>query len=242
MVANTTEPILHRLTSQGQIYMQNLASIIAADMLSVNPGYEVLDLAAEPGGKTLILAERMQNKGRLAAVEPIKNRFHRLRATLSLHSVGCAHTYLKDGRKVGRQCPGMFDHVLIDAPCSSEARINAKDPNSYSFWSKRKINEAQRKQKQLLFSAIQATRSGGSILYSTCSFAPEENEAVVHRQLQLWGDAIEVLPLNLPIKNTIPGMQSWRNKSYNDSLRHAVRILPNKNMHGFFMCHLRRII
>jgi len=87
MVANTTAPILHRLTSQGQIYMQNLASIIAADMLSVNPGYEVLDLAAEPGGKTLILAERMQNKGRLAAVEPIKNRFHRLRATLSLHSV-----------------------------------------------------------------------------------------------------------------------------------------------------------
>ena len=107
---------------------------------------EVLDLAAAPGGKTLAIAALMNNTGRIAAVEPIRGRFHRMQANLRRCGVSNVQFYQRDGRSVGRLVPERFDRVLLDAPCSSESRMRWLDQQSFEQWSLRKIRETQRKQ------------------------------------------------------------------------------------------------
>ena len=225
----------------GRLYIQNLSSIFTAQALGARPGEEILDLAAAPGGKTLALAAAMDNRGRIAAVEAVKSRFFRLKHNIDLHGASIVECYLKDGRRVGRQVPGRFDRVLLDAPCSSESRFYTGDPHSYKFWSEKKIREMQRKQKQLLHSALLALKPGGTLVYSTCSYAPEENEIVVDRQLRKWGEALAVVDLEVPFANCQPGLTRWRDKQLDPRLARALRILPSATMEGFFLCVLQRV-
>lgn len=223
-----------------QIYIQNLSSLFPVLALDPRPGEEVLDLAAAPGGKTLLLAARMEGQGRIAAVEAVKPRFFRLRANLERFGVGFVDTYLKDGRTVGRKVPGRFDRVLLDAPCSSEARIRINDPQTWQHWSPRKVKEMQRKQKGLLASALEAVRPGGIVVYSTCSFAPEENELVIQHLLQKWEGRVEIEPVELGVEGALRGLTQWKKKALNPSLQQAVRIVPDGLLDGFFVCRLRR--
>ncbi|MCB0159384.1 MAG: RsmB/NOP family class I SAM-dependent RNA methyltransferase [Caldilineaceae bacterium] len=222
----------------GRIYVQDRSSMLAALALDAQPDETVLDLAAAPGGKTLLLAACMQGAGTLVAVESVKARFFRMRANLAQHGAPQVETYLMDGRAAGRRWPQRFDRVLLDAPCSSEARFTRHDPKSWAHWSPRKIKEAARKQKPLLGAAIKALRPGGVLLYCTCSFAPEENEVVVNSQLRYFADEVEIAPLTLPVTNTMPGLTEWRGKALNPQLARSVRLLPTEEMDGFFMCKL----
>ncbi len=228
--------------TEGQIYLQNLSSMFTAQLLSACPEEQVLDLAAAPGGKTLILAQAMKNRGRIAAVEVVKNRFYKLTENLRRCGVQIANCYHKDGSKVGRQCPSMFDRVLLDAPCSAESRIRANRPDTYAFWNLHKIKDMQRKQKQLLHSAILALKPGGLLVYSTCSYAPEENELVIERQLQKFAGQLEVLPVEAPFSNTQTGLTQWQGKPLNRMLSRTLRILPDPQtgMEGFFVCLLKK--
>ena len=126
----------HALVAEGAIYPINPASLFAAQALGVEPGQEVLDLAAAPGGKSLVLAAALtpdgRATGRLALVEPVKSRFHRLRANMQRCSVQQADYYQRDGRGVSAAVGERFDRVLLDAPCSSEARFHCDDANSMS--------------------------------------------------------------------------------------------------------------
>lgn len=124
--------------ADGEIYIQDLSSMLAPMVLDPQPGERVLDLAAAPGGKTLQIAAMMENRGELAAVESVKSRFFRLQANLRRGGACMVKTYLKDGRSVGAKVPERFDRVLLDAPCSSEARFTAGDPASWSHWSLKK--------------------------------------------------------------------------------------------------------
>ncbi|MDP3464282.1 MAG: RsmB/NOP family class I SAM-dependent RNA methyltransferase, partial [Sulfuricurvum sp.] len=101
----------------GRLYIQNLASMIAPLILAPQPEETVLDLAAAPGGKTLMLAGMMENTGWLSAVELSRERFFRMCDNLKSQGVTNAHTYMTDGRSVGKKCPEMFDRILLDAPC-----------------------------------------------------------------------------------------------------------------------------
>jgi 16S rRNA (cytosine1407-C5)-methyltransferase len=200
----------------------------------------VLDLAAAPGGKTLQLAAAMENQGRIAAVEPVKGRFHRLRANLDRCGVTIAALYLADGRAIGAKVPGRFDRVLLDAPCSSEARIRLDAPATYEHWKLRKIRECARKQQRLLLSAFDALKPDGQLLYSTCAFAPEENERVVAYLLER-RPAADVLPLALPTAvPAVEGLTSWHGKPIDGRLSAARRIVPDDVWDGFFLCLLTR--
>lgn len=243
VVADSARQALTRSAAfvRGRLYIQNLSSIFAAQALGAAPGEEVLDLAAAPGGKTLLLAAAMENRGRIAAVEAVKSRFFRLRNNIDLYGAAIVDCYLKDGRQVGRQVPERFDRVMLDAPCSSEARFYTADPASYKYWSEKKIREMQRKQKQLLHSALLALKPGGTLVYSTCSFAPEENELVLNRQLRKWGDQLQVVELQPPFGNCQPGLSEWRGKRLDARLERAVRILPGGAMEGFFLCVLKKL-
>lgn len=225
----------------GRIYIQNLSSMLAPRLLAPRPGEEVLDLAAAPGGKTLQLAAMMSNEGYLAAVEPIKNRFYRLRGNLEQQGATIVKTYMMDGRAAGRRWPQVFDRVLLDAPCSSEARITRLNPDSWQHWSLRKIKETSHKQKKLLQAAIYALKPGGTLVYCTCAFSPEENELIVDYQLQKFGDALEVLSIDLPFDHFQQGLTKWGKKELHPAVAHCTRVLPTAVMDGFFLCHLRKL-
>ena len=226
--------------AEGRLYIQNPSSMLAPLVLDPVPGETVLDLAAAPGGKTLQMAAMMQNRGRISAVEPVKGRFFRLQANLQRHGVTMVRSYRMDGRAVGRKVPGRFDRVLLDAPCSSEARFRTADPASWAHWSPKKVKESARKQGRLLESAFHSLKPGGRLLYCTCSFAPEENEQVVDGLLRRHGTELRLEPVRLPVDNWIPGLTRWQGRRWDPALARAVRGIPDGEMDGFFLCLLRR--
>lgn len=228
--------------ADGRLYVQNLSSMLAPLVLDPQPGEAVLDLAAAPGGKTLHLAARMRLDGELAAVEPVRDRFFKLRQNLQRCGAGeFVRTFTHDGRDVGRKTPQRFDAVLLDAPCSSEARFDPRAPETFAYWGPRKLAESARKQKSLLRSAIDATRPGGRVLYCTCSFAPEENELVVAHTLKRLAGVVEVEPLRLPVDGRhVAGLTEWEGKRLPEAIAGTARIVPDDRLAGFYLAMLRK--
>lgn len=224
-----------------RIYVQNLSSMIPPLVLAPQPGEHVLDLTAAPGSKTHQIACQMQGKGEIAAVEVVKSRFFKLRDNLAANGADMVRTFLKNGEHVWRNRPEYFDRVLLDAPCSSEGRFSTQDPESFAYWSPGKIKEMSRKQGRLFFSAVQSLRPGGVLVYSTCTFAPEENEVTVDKMLAKFGDALRVEPLGLELSNMQKPLEAWNRREFRDDLvSHARRILPTDTMEGFFVCKLSK--
>jgi len=226
---------------EGRLYIQNLSSMIAPVLLAPKPEETVLDLAAAPGGKTLMLAGMMENTGWLSAVELQRERFFRLCDNLKHQGVTNAHTYMTDGRSVGKKCPLMFDRILLDAPCSSEARFKTHEPKSMSYWSVHKVKETSKLQRRLLLSAFDALKPGGKLLYSTCSFSPEENESPLQHLLERHGEHLKTIPLTLPFDNTQKPLTRWGKEVYDERIQNAVRILPTDTIDGFFICLLEKL-
>jgi NOL1/NOP2/sun family putative RNA methylase len=225
---------------QGRLYIQSPSSMVPVQVLDPQPGEEILDLAAAPGGKTLHLAARMRNEGRIGAVESVKGRFHRLRRNLDRCGATIVDTYLADGAAVGRKVPERFDRVLLDAPCSSEGRFRAHDPESLAYWSLKKVREMARKQRKLANSAVQALKTGGVLVYCTCTLAPEENEAIIDGLLKRFGDALGVEPMDLPVDHATAGIGTWGKHTYADAVRDCARIQPDGVREGFFIAKLRK--
>lgn len=226
--------------NQGHIYIQSLSSLLPVKILNPVPGEEILDLAAAPGSKTTQMAVVMQNQGRIAAVEKSRARYFKLKDNLKKQGVTCVDTYLKDGGDVWRHCEGRFDRVLIDAPCSSEGRFDLNRPDSMQYWSERKVKEMARKQWRLLYSGLRCVKPGGYVLYSTCTFSPEENEMQVARLLKRFPDEVQVCPINLEGVVYQPGLLSWRQTQFDAQLSHTVRVRPTAHMTGFYLALLKR--
>lgn len=229
-----------RAAEAGDIYIQSLSSMLAPILLDPQPDEWVLDLAAAPGGKTILLAEMMANQGAISAVEPVKSRFFRLKANLDRCGVDNTRVYMKDGRAVGKLKPDSFDRVLLDAPCSSESRLRADDPDSYAHWSLRKVAECARKQRRLAISAFDALKPGGVMCYCTCSYAPEENEAVVAHLLNKREQA-EVLEIDPPIANVSAGVTEWQGKTFVEDCDKTLRVWPTREMDGFYLALLKKV-
>ncbi|XAM01628.1 RsmB/NOP family class I SAM-dependent RNA methyltransferase [Phycisphaeraceae bacterium D3-23] len=229
------------LATDGRIYIQGIASMLAPLALDAQPGESVLDLCAAPGGKTLMLAAMMQNTGTLNAVEPGKTRFFKLRANLERGGAAMVKTYHTDGRSVGRKTPDRFDRILVDAPCAGEAMFTTRDPASYADWSEKKVQRCARLQKSLLRSALSAVRPGGVVLYCTCSMSVAENEQVVAHTLGKLGDTVVVGALSELPATTMPALTRWRGKAMPEAVGRAVRVLPTATHDAFFLALLRRV-
>lgn len=217
----------HPAARSGRIYVLNPSSLVAVHALAPRRGEEVLDLAAAPGGKTIVIAAMMQNVGRLAAVEPIRARFFRLRANLDRCGVEIARCYQDDGRRIGRKTPARFDRVLLDAPCASEARFRVDDPSSFAHWTPRKTKEVVRKQRGLIASAFQALKPGGTLVYCTCSLSVKENEGVVEWLLRREPSA-DVVPAVVPIETDAGRIDG------------TIRIWPDDLFDGFFVAKISK--
>ena len=225
---------------EAQIYVQNLSSMIPPLVLAPLPGERVLDLAAAPGSKTLQIAGLMRDDGEIAAVEIVRPRFFKLRDNLKRNGADHVRTFLQNGERVWRYRPEYFDRVLLDAPCSSEGRFDASDSESYRFWSSRKIREMSRKQRRLLYSAVRSLRSGGRLVYSTCAFAPEENEGAIAHVIEKFDGILEVERIDLNLDNRVAPLRSWSGQTFPEAVQNAMRILPDEKMEAFFVCSLRK--
>ena len=227
--ADRERVVRHPAATSGRIYVLNPSSVLAVAALDPQPGEAVLDLAAAPGGKTLLAAAAMANRGTITAVEPIKSRYFRLRANLERCGVVNARCRLEDGRSLGRPMAERFDRVLLDAPCSSEARFRLGDPATMRHWSPRKVREAARKQRGLIRAAFRCLRPGGALVYCTCAYSRRENEAVVAYLLRR-ESAARIVPLRLDHVPAVPG-----------DIDGSLRVLPNALFDGFFVCRLTKL-
>ena len=218
--------------TQNKIYIQNLSSIIAALSLDVKEEDWVLDLAAAPGGKSLIFSEVAK---KVSAVEPDKKRFFRMKRNFKEHGAKNIQTYNKDGRFVYKATGEMFDKVFLDAPCSSEAHIDGE----VTWWNLKRVKRFSKLQKQLIISAFECLKSGGEMIYATCTFSPEENEETLDFLLKKYENA-KIEKVNLPIDNIQEGITNWDGKEYNKEVKKAVRILPDGAYSGFFFAKIKK--
>ncbi len=223
----------------GYLYLQNFSSFLPALALDPQPGERVLDLCAAPGSKTTQLAALMRNQGRITAVEVVKDRFFRLRSVCEMLGATNVDFKLMDGRRFRFQGE-FFDRVLVDAPCSSEGRFNVTDPKSYAYWSPRKINEMAHKQRGLLMTASHLVKPGGLLVYSTCTFAPEENEETVNWLLRKLKGSLELIPVPGAFAPMYPALLNWKSHAFSPELRHCVRVRPDSLWEGFFLACFRK--
>ncbi|WP_456470357.1 RsmB/NOP family class I SAM-dependent RNA methyltransferase [Caminibacter sp.] len=217
-----------------KIYIQNLSSIIAANSLDIDKNDWVLDLAAAPGGKSLIFSEKAD---KVSAVEPDKKRFFRMKRNFKEHGAKNIQTYNKDGRFVYKATGALFDKVFLDAPCSSEAHIDLNE--GITWWNLKRVRRFSKLQKELIISAFEALKPGGEMIYATCTFSPEENEEVIDFLLSRYDNA-KVLKIDLPIANIQEGITEWENKQYNPDVKKCIRIIPHNAYSGFFFTKIKK--
>lgn len=228
------------LFKTGCLYAQGLSSYLVPLLLDLEPGQTVLDMCAAPGSKSTQMALMLGGRGALHLNEKVRDRFFRLKSNMDLQGYENLNLSMKPGAWFGRGMPSFFDRILLDAPCSSEGRFHLSKPDSFKYWKLMKIRECQKKQKKLLRAAVYALKPGGLLVYSTCTFAPEENEAVVDWALRTMPDEIELLPVELPVHNVMPGMTSWQEKAFNPQVQLCRRIIPDEQMDAFFIAKFRR--
>lgn len=228
------------LFEEGLLYSQGLSSLLPVLVLDPKPGDRVLDMCAAPGSKTTQMAALMNKEGLITAIEAVRGRFYRLKSVISLLGAGNVDVKMLDARRYRN--PGGFDKILVDAPCSSEGRFRTSDPESYAYWSPRKIKEMVRKQRGLLLSASRLLKPGGVMVYSTCTFAPEENEGVVDWLLRKTAGTLIADRVVLDNVATYPAIEEWEGRTYRQDVRNCVRVLPTKEMEGFFIAKFIRKI
>ena len=231
-VADDREAVVrHPAATTGRIYVVNPSSVLAVAALEPRPGETVLDLAAAPGGKTLMTAARMRNTGTITAVDPIRSRFYRMRANLERCGATEVRCRLDDGRNLGRRMPAAFDRVLLDAPCSSEARFRADAPATFAHWSPRKVRETTRKQRGLIRAAFACLKPGGTLVYCTCSFGRKENEGIVEYLMKREPTA-RIAPLAWPELTVARA----------GDIDGTVRVHPDATFDGFYVARLTKLL
>ena len=222
----------------GHLYVQGLSSMLPPLILDPQPGETVLDITAAPGSKTTQMAALMRNQGKIIANDNNKPRFFKLMANVKLQQATCVECTMHHGETLWRRWSEAFDRVLVDAPCSAEGRFHTSDPKTYHFWKPQKVHEMMRKQKRLLYAAIHLLKPGGTLVYATCTFAPEENEAMVSCVLEKFHDTVVCVPSGVPVANTLHGLLSWEGRRFLPDTRNAVRIMPTATMEGFFLAKM----
>lgn len=223
----------------GHYMLQAASSFLPCIALAPQPNERVLDMASAPGGKSTYLSALMQNTGTVFANDSNKNRIKSL--TANIHRLGCKNVVVcnYDGRQFPKVIGG-FDRVLLDSPCSGTGVIH-KDQSVKTNKSDRDFTLLTHLQKQLLLCAIDSvnprSKTGGYVVYSTCSVMTEENEEVVQYALRKRSN---VKIVSTGIEFGRDGFKSFGNKHFDDKMVLARRIFPHvHNLDGFFVCKLK---
>ncbi len=223
----------------GYYYLQEPASMIPPLLMDLSSGLRVLDMAASPGSKTGEIAALMGDEGLIIANDVRIDRVSILK--FNLQRVGVRSVVITRRNAVNfNRLPGFFDRVLLDAPCSGEGVIR-KNPFAMVQWNHRNFSRFARVQRSLILSAFDSLRVGGVLVYSTCSLAPEENEAVVDFLVRN-RDGVVVEPVKLSGLVSRSGVVEWRGRVFDGSLVNSLRVYPHDNdTIGFFVAKIRKV-
>lgn len=222
----TARPGLHPFHEAGVYYLQEASAMAPVQLLDPQPGERICDLCAAPGGKSTQIAGRMAGEGVLLC-----NEYHPKRAKIlsrNIERLGIANALVTNEHpeKLAQKLPGYFDRVLIDAPCSGEGMFR-KEEAAVTDWSPETVQMCAQRQQEILRSGARLVRPGGRLVYSTCTFAPEENEQTVALFLQEHPDF-------MPEIVTAPWFAPGPNGSH--------RLWPHKlRGEGHFAAVLRRV-
>jgi len=173
-----SRPGLHVYHEAGVYYLQEASAMAPVALLDPQPGEKVCDLCAAPGGKTTQIAGRMLGEGFLLCNEINPKRAKILSRNIERMAVPNALVTNEHPANLAARLPGFFDRVLVDAPCSGEGMFR-KEEAAVTDWSQETVEMCARRQAEILHSAAQMVRPGGRLVYSTCTFAPEEDEMAV---------------------------------------------------------------
>ena len=163
----------------GLFYMQEPSAMSAAPLLQVQKGESVLDLCSAPGGKGTQLAAGMQGEGVLVLNEPMKNRAKILSQNAERLGVKNAVVCSEMPQRLAEKFPAYFDKILVDAPCSGEGMFRKNAEEALAEWSEENVALCAQRQKEILHAAEKMLKTGGKLVYSTCTFAPQEDEEQV---------------------------------------------------------------
>jgi tRNA (cytosine49-C5)-methyltransferase len=223
----------------GYIYVQEAASMIPSIVLNPKPHEAILDMAASPGSKTTQMAAMMNNTGILVANDYKTDRLAAL--GMNIQRIGASNTIMS--LMMGQNIRNIqFDRILLDAPCSGTGTI-CKSLKTVDMWNPRMIERLQKQQKLLIQNAWKLLKPSGTLVYSTCTMEPEEDEAVIDFLIKNNQDATidKIKDTELPgLKRSQPIM-NFNKEQYDKSISNCLRIWPQDNhTEGFFIARLRK--
>lgn len=216
----------------GHIYFQELTSLlpVAAIKDVLENAQNVLDACAAPGSKTTHLSAEMKNRRCIVANDADRQRLRALR--FNLEKTGSLNVVISN-KDLLRFPDSSFDVIILDVPCSAEG-ILRKNAGAMERWSLQRIAACAALQKKLILKAFSLLENGGTMIYSTCTFAPEENESVLSELLEKTSAKTENIEFD-GLKSS-KGVDEWLKASYNSDVKKAVRIWPHQNdTSGFFI-------
>jgi NOL1/NOP2/sun family putative RNA methylase len=221
----------------GYYYIQEVCSMMSVIALNPEPNELVLDCCASPGSKTTQIAAKMENKGTIIANDLKMDRIMILSANLERQ--GASNTIITREDAIGL-CSKLsknfkFDKILLDAPCSGEGTLRSS-VKTFEMWNEKVVKKFSRQQKKFIAFALKTLKVGGTLVYSTCTHAPEENESVINFALKNFPVKLE--KIQLPLK-TRPGVLEWEDEKFDKSIVLCHRIYPQDNdSEGFFVAKL----
>lgn len=242
-------PARHPFYYAGLYYLQEPSAMTPASRLVSQPGDRVLDLCAAPGGKATELGARLHGKGVLVANDISASRAKALLKNVEVFGIRNSFIVNEVPAKLAENFPEFFDKILVDAPCSGEGMFR-KDPAVAKVWDGNKPYECAKQQKEIITKAAQMLAPGGDLLYSTCTFSPEENEQVIQFLLDSRQD-MEIREIK-PFEGFAPGRpdvayEGWNSEESENrkmgsaDLKKCVRIWPHKMAgEGHFLALLHK--
>lgn len=228
----------------GKIYLQSIASMLPVLALAPTAGESILDVCAAPGSKTTQMSVMMDNTGTITAIEQNQIRYDKLMHNTRLQWVTNIEWVKMDARKYLADTPAVYNRILLDAPCSAEWRIHTDNEKSFGFWSIANICDKSELQYELLSLAYKNLRKWGTLVYSTCTLAPEENEWVITAFLANNPDAtLEDIDIWLSDKSWwTAGISEFSGEKYSEDISKTVRILPSDETEGFYLAKIKKSI
>lgn len=216
----------------GLLQIQEEVSMLPVKLLDPKPHERVIDLCAAPGNKTAEIAVAMANTGTVIAND---RNYQRMKAMGQIiRRLGLCNITMTVQDALNYQAyPNYFDKVLVDAPCSCEGTFR-KRPHKTITPNPRQHRHLASQQIAIVKKAIQLCKPGGRIVYSTCTFAPEENEGVVSAILNKYADQVRIVPIKLDHFIWSDGILQWQDQHYHPDVQHTMRVWPYQNDTGGF--------
>lgn len=208
--------------NNGKIYIQSLSSMLPAIIMNPKDNTDILDMTSAPGGKSTLMSN-IAPKSRITCYEKDKIRAEKLKHNISLQGAKNCFVMVGDATKIEDYYK--FDNILLDSPCSGSGTIMIKNEKTYDYFSEKLLSNLKITQKKLLEKAITLTKKGGTIVYSTCSILPEENEDIIQPFINQNKVKIEkIKDYNIPL---LPC-----------KIDGAICVKPTQYYEGFFVCKM----